>query len=379
MAKRKRKRANNEGSIYQRNNGSWRAQVTLDGQRIGFTGSTQRECLDWVQMLNNQISAGMTYEYTRVTLNEFMTEWLTNIEGSLRNTTLTQYKQVTRDYILPALGNEKVKELSTDQIQRLYKKQLDKGLGARSVKTIHAVLHVALNRAVELGVLSKNPASAAKPPKPKQKEMQFYDKRQVKRFLQTAKENEDRYLALFKLAITTGMRQAELLALKWSDVDLEKGNLKVQRQLKRIPGGGFTYTAPKTKAGKRTVLIGEDMINSLVSHQKQLTQDRLVAGEKWKENNLMFPSSVGTHTQPDKLLKRFKRIAKQAGLPIIRFHDLRHTAASLMLNSGVPAIVASRRLGHSKPSITLDIYGHLIPSMQEQVAVLMDEITSLTQ
>ena len=376
MAKKKLKRANNEGSVFQRPNKSWRGQVTIEGQRLSFTGKTQNECKEWIRKTLNQIDVGMNFQSTKIEINEFMAEWLASVESNVRPTTLAQYQQITRDYIIPAFDKIKIRDLRPDQIQKLYNLKLQNGLGERSVKTIHAVLHTALNHALKLGIIERNPASVAKPPRPNQKEMKFYDETQVQKFLITAKELNERYLTLYNLAITTGMRQGELLALKWDDIDWQRRTLKIQRQLKRKKGGGFRFSPPKSKAGKRTINLGQNTIRILRDHQNMLVAEKYEAGEKWDNQGLIFPNTLGKPSQPTKILKRFNNISELAGLPKIRFHDLRHTAAALMLNNNVPVIVVSQRLGHSQPSITLDVYGHLIPSMQKQVADLMDQITT---
>ncbi len=224
--------------------------------------------------------------------------------------------------------------------------------------------------------MPRNPASSTTPPKLSRKEMKFYNEAQIRTMLETIKAEGDRYLALFHLALTTGMRQAELLGLKWTDLDWNKGTLQIKRQLKRKKGGGFYYPPPKSKAGYRTLVLGQKMLAILKEHQALLQREQQQA-KQWHFNDLMFPNTFGNPTQPDKLLKRFKRLCEKANLPLIRFHDLRHTSATLMLNHGVPIIVVSRRLGHAQPSITLDVYGHLLPVMQNEVAELMDQITAL--
>jgi integrase len=186
----------------------------------------------------------------------------------------------------------------------------------------------------------------------------------------------DRNEVLYHLAVVTGMRQSELLALKWSDLDWQKQTLRIQRQLKRGDHQNGYFTAPKTKAGKRTISLGAITITQLRKHYERQRLERLAANEGWKENDLIFPSTIGTPIDQHNLLKAFKRLVHIAGLPEIRFHDLRHTAASLMLNHGIPAIVVARRLGHSKVSITLDTYGHLMPEMQNEAAELMDELVT---
>lgn len=179
--------------------------------------------------------------------------------------------------------------------------------------------------------------------------------------------------------MTIGLRQRELLGLKWSDLDWLGRSLHIRRQLMRKRGGGFTFSEPKTKAGRRTVILGPITFEKVKKHSERLQQERIIAGDQWQENNLMFPSKVGTPIDPCNLYKRFRKLTNKAGLPGIRFHDLRHTAASIMLSNGVAPNIVSRRLGHSKPSVTLDIYGHLIPGMQREVADLMDVLVAPIQ
>jgi hypothetical protein len=184
----------------------------------------------------------------------------------------------------------------------------------------------------------------------------------------------DRNEALYHLPATTGMRQSERLGLRWSDLDWEGCSLQIQRQLKLTNSAHYYYEPPKTKAGRRTVVLGKKTIEKLREHHERQQLERIQAGQKWVEKDLIFPSSIGTPMDQANLLKEFKQLIKAAGLPEIRFHDLRHSAASLMLNHGIPVIVVSRRLGHSKPSVTLDVYGHLMPGMQNEAADLMDEL-----
>ena len=173
------------------------------------------------------------------------------------------------------------------------------------------------------------------------------------------------------------MRQSELLGLKWADLSWNRGVLYVRRQAMRRVADGFSE--PKTKAGRRTVKLGNTTLQMLQRqyHQQQLA--RAVAGSRWKDNDLIFTSSIGTPLNQRNVSREFHEILKAAGLPSIRFHDLRHTAASLMLNHGIPVIVVSKILGHSKPSVTLDIYGHLYNEMQDQAAKLMDDLVSPVQ
>jgi len=170
------------------------------------------------------------------------------------------------------------------------------------------------------------------------------------------------------------MREMEILGLKWNDLDWVKQTLKIERQLMRPEEGKIRFTPPKTKAGKRSLKLGSKTIEMLRAHNNRQQGERIAAGEKWEKHDLIFPNSLGGPIHPRNLLRDFKKLLCEAGLPEIRFHDLRHTAASLMLNHGIAPIVVSQRLGHARTSITLDVYGHLMPSMQTEAADVIDEL-----
>jgi integrase len=224
-------------------------------------------------------------------------------------------------------------------------------------------------------MITRNPASLAIRPKAPPKEMNFLDDNQVQTLLISLIEH--RWEALFHLAVVSGMRQMEILGLKWSDLEWNNEIIKVDRQLSRKQNGEDVQFAPlKTKFSKRQVDLGERTIQMFRKHLARQQALRENAGDKWIENDLIFTNNIGGPIYYRNLLRDFKIILKRASLPKIRFHDLRHTAASLMLNNGVTPLVASRRLGHARPSITMDIYGHLIPTKQAETAELMDELVT---
>jgi len=193
-----------------------------------------------------------------------------------------------------------------------------------------------------------------------------------------SKEGNDRNYALYYLAIVTGMRQGELLGLQWKNVNLEKGIIKVNLNLKRLPKGNLVFGKPKTKTSIRSITIGEETIEILKEQEERLKTERKDIRVKhlWKEMDMVFPSTIGTPIDPTNILKKFRQLLKKAGLPRLRFHDIRHTSAAIMLNSGVDVFVASKRLGHAKPSITLDVYGHLLISAENGVANIMEDFLS---
>jgi len=368
------KRGNNEGSIFKRKNGTWRAQVTAGGKRLSYSGKTRSECQAWIRSTLHQVDNGLTFDKAQVTVEEFLRNSLASAKSSLRYTTWQQYSQTIRDHILPSLGDTKIVKLRPDVIQALYDNKVEEGVGLRTIQLTHAVLRRFLNRAVKLGLLPNNPSDVTSPPKPQQKEMHILDDSQVQRLIITAKTTQIRNLALYQLAIATGMRQGELLGLKWQDVDWQQRTLHIQRQLKYISDNGPVFSQLKTRSSARTIVIGKETMSLLKEHQQRQFNEITRMGKRWQDHDLVFPSTIGTPFNPRNLFRQYKSLLNEAGVPSIRFHDLRHTAASLMLNHGIPVLIVSKRLGHAKPSITLDIYGHLIPSMQEQVAKMMDEV-----
>lgn len=371
----KKRRGNKEGSIYQSPSGKWRAQISLEGRRLNFTGETRKEAQKWVQDIRNQVDAGMTFESAKITFGEFLIEWLATKKHHVAEQTWSYYCQLVKDYIDPALGMIRLRELNSRQIQRYYNERVAEGVGLRTVQKTHTVIHASLNSARKFGMIPYNPDDATNPPKPKPKAMKFLNREQIKLFLETAKKTKDRHYALYYLALVTGMRQGELLALSWDNIDLEKGILNVKFNLKRMPGGGgLQLDKPKTKSSIRSIKLGQESIEVLKAQKQKIVLEKEAVQGLWHHEGFVFPSTVGKAMDSTSLLKQFRKLLKLAGLPKIRFHDLRHTAASLMLNNGVDVLVASQRLGHAQPSITLNTYGHLMPSMQNEAANILDTL-----
>jgi len=369
-----RRRGNNEGSLHPRANGTWRAQVTVQGRRTSFTAKTRRECQEWIKKTSVQIDNGMTYDSTRRSLADYLNSWLMSERSVMRQSTWTHYNQLTRSYIIPSIGQITLKDLRTEHVQGLYNRLINQEVGSYTILKVHTLLHSSLKLAVQTGMIGRNPVSYAHPPKEPVTEMAILNESQVSQFLVSIIGH--RWEALFHLAIVTGMRQMELLGLKWDDLDWIRQTIKVERQLARPDKTGVRFLGPKTRFGRRTVSLGEKTTLVMRDHYERQQAVRQAAGEKWVEHGLIFTNSIGGPIIPRNLLRDFYKLIKAAGLPRIRFHDLRHTAASLMLNNGVAAIVVSRRLGHSKASITLDVYGHLIPTMQTEAAELIDELVT---
>jgi len=369
-----KKRGNNEGSIFRRKNGSWRAQATLQGCRLSKTFNTRKEAQQWLKETINQIDNGLTYASTQLTLGQFLDSWLISTKSSYRSSTWEQYHRVIQRYINPQLGIIKIHDLRPDQIQGLYNHLISNGTGEWTVIKVHNVLHGALAHAFKTGMIPRNPASQTIRPKEPVKEMRVLDENQISQLLISVKDTQ--WETLLHLAISTGMRQMEILGLCWDDLDWVKQTIFVHRQLVRSNSKNIQYAPLKTRYSRRIIELGARTIELLRVQDKRQHEMRLAAGERWNEYNLIFTTRYGGKIHPRNLLRGYKNVLRKANLPENRFHDLRHTAASLMLNLGIPVIVVSRRLGHARPSITLDVYGHLIPSMQSEAAQRIDDFVT---
>jgi integrase len=364
-------RSKGEGTLYKRQDGYWVAQVTVGGRRLSKTSKSRKEVETWRRQMTGQAERGLTYQAARETLAEYLERWLATKKCSLRPNTLENYSLNVRKYILPELGEIPLKDLTPDRVQFVWDAYLQDGVGAPTIRKVHDVLHAALNRAVKTGQIYRNPLDAVEKPAANQEEMKIWTEAEVSRFLDTARSN--RLYALFYLAIVTGARQMELCGLQWSDLDWSKRTLHVRRQLARRGG----YTEQKTKAARRTLNLGAGTIDVLQEHLELQAQERQLAGSSWQEHDLIFTSTTGTPVHHKNLYDRyFKPLIEKAGVTDIRFHDLRHTAASIMLSHGKPPIVVSRILGHARVSITHDIYGHLVPGMDAGAIELMEDVAA---
>ena len=365
-------RGHGEGSIHRRASGSWRAQMFQEGVRLGKTFKRKRDAQDWLREMQEELEMGLDAERGKITVEMYLGQWLEMRRVSLRQSTVDQYEQITRDHILPRFGETSLKDLRLSGLERFYSDLLRSGVSKRTVRLVHAVLHAALEKALKYRYLTHNPAHGAALPRYAHSEMHVLDEDQVTHLLIAARGS--RHETLYYLAVQTGMRLGELFGLVWSDVDWATSELSVKRQVKRQSGGGWAFASTKTARGTRKIKLGSEILKRLKSHELQVKLTRELAGSGWKENDLIFPSLVGTPIGQSNLRKDFFRVLDRARLPRIRFHDLRHTAASLMLNNGVPLIAVSNILGHSRPSTTLDIYAHLYQDVQSDAARIMDTL-----
>jgi len=368
------KRGNNEGSIYKRDNGTWRAQISLEGRRLSYTADTRAECFDWLKRTQEEVDGGLTFSKTEYTVENFLEEWIEIKKPSLRPNTALQYESLIRNDIIPNLGSIKLHQIKLQKINRFYRKLAEEDRGVRTIRLIHSVFHSALEHALRMGLINKNPSHGAILPRKKYHEMKIFNEDQVFSFLIATKQS--RFWLLYKLAFVTGMRQSELLGLKWGDIDWKKRTIKVQRQAQQVNGQGIVFLPPKTRAGIRQIIVGNSILRELSDYKEGQDKIRINRRENWQENDLIFATGNGTPFSQSNLMRDFYKLLDGSNFPRIRFHDIRHTAASLMINRGIPIVVVSKILGHSKPSVTLNIYSHCVSELQQEAARVMEEITT---
>lgn len=369
------KKANNEGNIKKRTDGRWEARITLDdGKRKSFYGKTRQEVSRLLTEALRNRDTGIGVLSDRQTTAQYLESWLETTKHTLKPRTWKRYTELVRLHIIPIIGSISLSKLTAQQVQALYARKMEQGLSSTTVHHLHAVLHRALDRAVRLGLVYRNASDMVDAPRMRHHEMATLAAEQARALLTAAKG--DRLEALYVLALATGMRQGELLALKWRDVDLEGGSLQVRATLQNT-GSEYLITEPKTASSRRRVALPVAAVDALRHHRERQAVERAQLGAAWEDNDLVFPNGLGRPLDNINLLKYwFLPLLKKAGLPRIRFHDLRHTAATLLLGQGVNIKVVSEMLGHADVSITLRVYAHVMPHMQREAVHAMDRLLS---
>jgi len=366
------RRAAGEGTIYRRKDGRWEAAVILGGHRYRLYGQTRESVSRQLVTALRAHQEGQLPLGSRELFGRFWSVWLPSIRSNLRPRTWTRYEELGRIHLLPLLGTTRIGDLSVQNVQALHGRMLRMGTSPSTVHHAHAVLHRALADAVRWGVVSRNVAGLVPPPRMAIHEIQTLTGTQARELCRAAAGT--RFEALYVLAVSTGMRQGELLALRWSGVDLDRGLVQVTGTMTRTEAG-LSIAPPKTARSRRSVALADQAIEALIRHRERQQQEKELLGEAWVDEDLVFPNTIGGPMQRDHLVKRdFVPLLQRAGLPAIRFHDLRHTAATLLLSEGVHPKVASEMLGHATVAITLDRYSHVTATMQRAAAQSMSEL-----
>ena len=363
------KNGNGEGGITRhKKSGLYMARYTVQTptgpKRKTLYGKTRREVDEKLTAAKADRDRGLLFDADSLTVGRYLERWLADsVRDTVKAITYETYERLIRLHLAPTLGRLKLKNLTPTHVRGLYREKLDSGLSPSSVQRIHALLHKALTQAVNDGLIPRNATDPVKPPRPSRNEMKTLTPEQAHVFLEAAKN--DRLRALYIVAIHTGLRQGELFGISWDDVDLEAGTLSVHRTLSGAKGGP-KFTTPKNNKTRR-VRLTPQAAEALRDHRKRQLEERMRLAGLWQDHGLVFCSTVGTPLSRHNVYNRsFKPLLERAGLPYsLRFHDLRHTFATLMASSGGHAKVVQEMLGHASINITLDLYSHVLPDMQE--------------
>ena len=383
MAEKKRN-ARGAGSIRQRKDGRWEARFVVGVDpgtgkdiRRSIYAPTQKEAR---RKMTEAIAALDRNDYRdpcKMTVGQWLDVWSAEYLGGVKPSTAYLYKERIRLHIKPAMSAVKLEVLTPHMIQKFYndlgKPHGDKpGLSPKTVKSIHGILHRALQQAVAVGYIRSNPSEACILPRVKKPELHPFDEEQTKAFLTHVKGQ--RFEVLFTVALFTGMREGELLGLKWDCVDLDACKIVVDKQLQLEKGTKGTYVLVPTKSDKaRTVTVAPWVMQLLRRHRAQQAEQRLQAGPCWSNTGYVFTNGLGDHLALHTVIKDFKKAAAAIGRPDARFHDMRHSYAVAAIRSGDDIKTVQGNLGHATAAFTLDVYGHVTDQMKAASAERMEE------
>lgn len=370
------KRGQNEGSLYKRSDGRWAAAISLGyvggkPKRKTVYGDTRSEVQRQLTAILRDQQRGIPIVVERQTVAEFLERWLADVvKPSVRPRTHTSYSQLVRLHLKPSLGRVSLAKLTPQHVQQFMNEKLAAGLSARTVQYLRAVLRRALSQALRWNLVARNVATLVDAPKTKRNAVRVMSPDEVTLFLDAAKGQ--RFEPLLLVAISTGMRQGELLGLRWEDVDLPAAVIHVRHSVQRLDGK-LTLTDLKTDRSRRTLRLPQIAARALQTQRARQSEERLAAGGRWHDLGFVFATSIGTPLDARNLTRHFARVLTRAGLPRLKFHSLRHSCASLLLSQHVPARAVMELLGHSEIRLTMDTYTHVMPQLMTEAANAMDD------
>ena len=354
---------------------SWIVQVRIGTKSNGKprwltkTFEKQKDAKAYLAKVIKDRDEGLVVQPSKMRLNEFLDKWLESaVEPRVRANTYRSYKWQLKKYVRDQLGSHRLCDISPLQIQKLYSKLNRQGLSSRVVRYTHTILNNAFGQAVKWRMLASNPCSGAELPRSRQKEAQVLTIEEVAEFVKVLPGT--RHEVLLLVALTTGMRPSEYLALQWKDVDFDGARVQVRRSLDWRRKGEWEFSEPKTARSRRSIPIPTEVLDRLQEHRRSQAEQRLKAGPDWGNQDLVFCNGSGDPLDRQNLLRRHLRpLLQTAGISTdLSLYSLRHSCATLMLAAGIHPKVVSERLGHSSITITLDIYSHVLPTMQVEAA-----------
>ena len=368
-----------EGSIYQReSDGRWVAVLNLGYDVTGkrrrkylYAGTFAEASRELTRAKRDQ-DRGMPVPTERQTVAQFLDRWLTDVVvGSVRPRTLRSYQDAVRLHLNPALGRHRIEKLTPDHVQAMLRQKSDAGLSPKTVQNIRGILRRALGQAESWGLVGRNVAKLTVAPRGEKHEIEPFTVEESKKLLETVKG--DRLEALYSVAVSLGLRQGEAFALRWADLDLERQELRVRHTLQRA-GGQAVLAEPKTRKSRRTIPLPVSIARALRSHRTRQLEERLLAGDRWQPWDLVFCTTIGTPLDSRNVTRQYHAHLEAAKIPRRRFHDLRHTAATLLLAQGVDIRTIMETLGHSQISLTMNTYAHVMPQLKRDAADRMEDI-----
>ena len=392
------RRGNGEGSIFPRNDGRWVATVDY-GYRNGkrnrksIYGATRKEVADQLKRVLRAQQLGMPAESGRLTVEDWLTRWLEVQKPPARKfKTYTAYENHVRIHLIPAFGKRPLAKLEPQEIREFMQSKAQAGYARRSIRHFRNTLRAALNVAMRDGLIARNVAALVKPPHVPKPLPHVFSETEAAQFLALAKGH--RLEAIFTVALALGLREGEILGLQWKDIELDAGTLQVTQALRRVtrPGatkGKLELLPPKTDGSRRSIELPEVVLSSLRAHRQRQQEERRFAGSRWRESGMVFTTSVGTMLDQRNMLRdAFYPIMntpdpndpnpdpkkKRKPLPRLRFHDLRHSAVTLLLAQGVHPRYIMELLGHSSISLTMNTYGHVVKEMRKETARQTDAV-----
>lgn len=383
MAKRNAKGA---GMIRKRSDGRWEGRYTLNGARKAIYGKTQAIVRKKLTEIIADVDKGVFTEPSKLSVGKWLDIWISEYLADVKPSTIDQYRYQINTHLKPRLGNVKLNELTAPMVQHLYntlrnpyqitqkvangktKKVQKNGLSAKSIRNMNSVLHESLDKALKLGYIHVNVCDAVTLPRVQKKEMNVITGENVKRFLEVIKGNP--YEELFYITMFTGLREGECLGLTWDCIDFENKTITIYRQLQkeRKKNGQYIFV-PLKNSKSRAFMIPDDIKAVLQQIKRKQAADRLLVGDAWEnKDGFVFTDCLGRHLSKSTVYNNFKRCASMAGIPETRFHDLRHTYATLAIQQKIDIKTVSANLGHATVSFTLDVYGHVSEQMQKDSA-----------
>jgi len=372
-------RGNGEGTIVKRKDGRWMGVVTIGTDpktgkpdRKYVYGKKKREVVKKMTELKQKLFNGTYIKQTDIKVSEWFKNWNEGRKSTVSYSTYRTYDSVLRNHIIPELGNMQLKDLKARHIQHLLNDRFNSGLTAGSVKLIYSVANAGLKQAVKERIIYTNPVLAVELPKGQdERKLHTWNKKEVRQFLAAAKDHE--FYIAYLLTLNSGMRKGETIGVKWDDINYKKKKFEVKRQVIRTDEG-LVLKKTKTKAGQRIIPLTDDVIKELKRHKIKQSENKLALGDNYHYNNLVSCNEIGDPLNPDKLFIEFKKLIDKSGVPEIRFHDMRHTFATLFLENGGNIKTLQQILGHSSISVTMDVYSHVTDEMLNNAANKIDRM-----